>query len=283
MLFFYSSRKCLRLKLFAITLMLLFANGLKAQNKSSQILFNGKDLTGWETYLDRADQDGKGLPIGLNKDPNQVFSVVTEDGKPAIRISGETFGAITTLDAFENYHLRLHFKWGKKKWPPKLNEPRDSGLLFHSVGDYGSSFLWKESFEFQVQEGDCGDYWGVSAVLADIESEKNKNGKYIYRKGAAQVIFKDKTPVGRSCLKSIDNELKSGDWNTIDLYSLGGTSIHVINGKVNMVLTNTRHIVDGREEPLTKGQIQLQSEGAEIFYRNLTVEPITELPKDLLK
>ncbi|GGC06820.1 hypothetical protein GCM10011325_37070 [Dyadobacter sediminis] len=263
--------------------MLLFAGGLKAQNKSSKILFNGKDLTGWETYLDRADQDGKGLPIGLNKDPNQVFSVVTEDGKPAIRISGETFGAITTLDAYQNYHLRLHFKWGKKKWPPKLSAPRDSGLLFHSVGDYGSSFLWKESFEFQVQEGDCGDYWGVSDVLADIESEKNEKGKYIYRKGAPKVVFKDKTPVGRSCLKSIDNELKLGDWNTIDLYCLGGTSIHVINGKVNMILTNTRHIIDGREEPLTKGQIQLQSEGAEVFYRDLTVEPITELPKDLLK
>jgi hypothetical protein len=215
--------------------------------------------------------------------PESSFSVVTEDGKPAIRISGETFGAITTLNAFENYHLRLHFKWGKKKWPPKLNEPRDSGLLFHSVGEYGSSFLWKESFEFQIQEGDCGDYWGVSNVLADIESIKHEKGKYIYRKGAPMVIFKDKTLVGRSCLKSIDNELKSGDWNTIDLYCLRGTAIHMINGKVNMVLTNTRHIIDGREVPLTKGQIQLQSEGAEIYYRDLIVEPITELPKDLLE
>jgi len=271
------------MKLFAVILILLFAGGLKAQNKSSQALFNGKDLTGWETYLDHADQSGKGSPIGLNKDPNQVFSVVTEDGKPAIRISGETFGAITSLDTFENYHLRLYFKWGTKKWPPKLNEPRDSGLLFHSNGDYGSSYLWKESFEFQVQEGDCGDYWGVANVLADIESQKNEKDKYTYHKGAPKVTFKDKTPVGRSCLKSIDNELKSGKWNIIDLYCLGGTAIHVINGKVNMVLTNTRHVIDGREEPLTKGQIQLQSEGAEIFYRDLMVEPITELPKELLE
>lgn len=79
------------------------------------------------------------------------------------------------------------------------------------------------------------------------------------------------------------NELKSGEWNIIDLYCLGGTAIHVINGKVNMVLTNTRHVVDGREKPLTKGQIQLQSEGAEIFYRDLIVKPITELPKELLE
>ena len=56
-------------------------------------LFNGKDLFGWDTWL------GKPLkandPIGLNKDPRNVYTVVDVDGQPAIRISGEIFGAIT--------------------------------------------------------------------------------------------------------------------------------------------------------------------------------------------
>jgi hypothetical protein len=29
---------------------------------------------------------------------------------------------------------------------------------------------------------------------------------------------------------------KPGEWNTIDLYSVGGTSVHMINGVVNMIL-----------------------------------------------
>lgn len=87
------------MKLFGIILFLLIAGDVKAQIKSLQTLFNGKDLPGWETYLD-ADQRVKGSPIGLNKDPNQVFSAVTEDEKPVIRISGETFKAISTLDKF---------------------------------------------------------------------------------------------------------------------------------------------------------------------------------------
>ncbi|NIJ52789.1 hypothetical protein FHS68_001959 [Dyadobacter arcticus] len=247
-------------------------------------LFNGKDLTGWETYLDRPDQNNKDqAPLGLNNDPNKVFSVVIEDGEPAIRISGETFGAVSTLESFGNYHLQLQFKWGKQKWAPKLDQPRDSGLLFHSVGDYGSSFLWKKSFEFQVQEGDCGDYWGVMDVLAEAEAFKNEQGKYVYKKGAERITFRDKTPNGRTCLKGLDNELKSGEWNTVDLYCFGGTAVHMINGKINMVLTNTRHMVNGKEEPLVRGQIQIQSEGAEVFYRNLTVEPITlnMLPKGI--
>src|SRR5436190_2959436 len=57
-------------------------------------LFNGKDLTGWDTWLGRPN--GEKEAVGLNKDPKKVYTVVEEDGKPAIRISGEVFGALTT-------------------------------------------------------------------------------------------------------------------------------------------------------------------------------------------
>lgn len=80
-----------------------------------QILFNGKNLKGWDTYLGReVDDNGKdlngGVPVGFNTDPKKVFTVVKEDGKPAIRISGETWGALVSKQEFENYHLRLQFK-----------------------------------------------------------------------------------------------------------------------------------------------------------------------------
>lgn len=249
-------------------------------------LFNGKDLAGWETYLDKpytADKSTEAAPIGLNNDPKHVFSVVVADGTPALRISGETFGGINTLADFANYHLRLEFKWGTQQWPPKLGQPRDSGLLYHSVGRHGTPMLWMESFEYQIQEGDCGDYWGVMDVLTDITATKNEKGKYVYQPGAPAVTFQDKTPNGRSCLKNPNTEKPSGQWNTVDLYCFGDTCLHVLNGKVNMVLTHTRHLVDGKVEPLTKGKIQLQSEGAEVFYRNIQIQPISHLPADLLR
>ncbi|WP_020600881.1 3-keto-disaccharide hydrolase [Spirosoma panaciterrae] len=248
-----------------------------------QSLFNGKDLSGWETYLDSpysADrQMPKPAPIGLNNDPNHVFSVVTVDGKPALRISGETFGGINTRADFENYHFRAEFKWGTQKWPPKLDQPRDSGLLYHSVGAHGTPMLWMESFELQIQEGDCGDYWGVMNVLADISAVKNDKGKYIYQPGATPLTFQDKTPIGRTCVKNPDTEKPSGQWNVVELYCVGDTCLHVINGKVNLMLTHTRHIVNGETVPLTKGKIQIQSEGAEVYYRNIQIRPISQLPK----
>ena len=248
-------------------------------------LFNGKNLKGWETYLDSpytADKSVKTAPIGLNNDPNQVFSVVTTDGKPALRISGETFGGINTLADFENYHLRLEFKWGSKQWPPKLGQPRDSGLLYHSIGTHGTPMLWMESFEYQIQEGDCGDYWGVMDVITDITAAKNDKGKFVYQPSGPLVMFQDKTPNGRSCLKTPNTEKPSGQWNVVDLYCVGDTCLHVLNGTVNMVLMNTRHLVNGKIEPLTKGKIQIQSEGAEVFYRNIQLRKIKQLPSELL-
>src|ERR1700722_4982491 len=70
-------------------------------------LFNGKDLDGWDTWLGKPHK-GKEV-IGLNKDPDKVYSVVEADGKPAIRISGEIWGALTSKLEFENYALTLEF------------------------------------------------------------------------------------------------------------------------------------------------------------------------------
>jgi hypothetical protein len=54
-------------------------------------LFNGRDLEGWDSYLGPAYSEGEGefdgAPMGVNVDPDGVFTVVQEDGQSAIRIS----------------------------------------------------------------------------------------------------------------------------------------------------------------------------------------------------
>lgn len=258
-------------------------------------LFNGKDLEGWETWLTKPHRSSEveGLKknekgeyveaLGLNRDPRGVFTVVTEDGQPALRISGEIWGGISTKEEFENYHFRAEFKWGVKKWPPREKTVRDNGLLYHCVGAHGAgSGAWLKSFEMQIQERDCGDFHSVAGVLVDVEAvpkETSKpNGDLVYRKGAPKV-----TGVARRIWKDPDNEKPSGEWNVVEFYCVGQTSVHVVNGKVVMVLTGLRHKAGGKEVPLTKGRIQIQSEAAEIFWRNLEVRPLAELPATLLQ
>ena len=45
-------------------------------------------------------------------------------------------------------------------------------------------------------------------------------------------------------------------------------------GKVVFRGTHSKQTVDGKLVPLTRGRIQLQSEGAEVFYRNIEVGPL---------
>jgi hypothetical protein len=214
-----------------------------------------------------------------------VYTVVEVDGQPAIRISGQVFGALTSKEEYGNYHLKLEFKWGQKKWPPRAKDVRDSGLLYHCVGPHGAAgTFWMRSQECQIQEHDCGDYWSVAGAIVDVEGErKGGKGPVIYKKGGRKYTVPSKESGGPRIVKDPDNEHPTGEWNTIELLTVGGTSVHVVNGKVNMVLTNSRQVVGGKEVPLTRGKIQIQSEGAEVFYRNIALRPITKIPEKHLQ
>src|SRR4051812_25521770 len=76
-------------------------------SSETKSIFNGKDLSGWDVYIAPAADSIP--PPGLNVDPAHVFSVVDKDGEPAMRVSGEIFGGISTQQEFENYHLKIEF------------------------------------------------------------------------------------------------------------------------------------------------------------------------------
>jgi hypothetical protein len=256
-------------------------------------LFNGRDLTGWETWLGiphksvagvdlPRDGDGKyAAPLGLGVDPKHVYSVVTVDGAPAIRISGEIFGALTGLQEYDDFHLRLEFKWGEKKWPPRENAVRDSGILYYAVGPHGAADnkTWMRSLECQVQEHDVGDFWGVGGTVVDVNADARGEGKerqVVHRRGAPLVTVGGDS---RRAIKAFDGESPTGSWNTVEVLCLRGTCLHAVNGKVNLVLTNPRQpAAEGGLVPLARGRLQIQSEGAEVYYRNIAVRPISEFP-----
>ncbi len=284
-------------KLILVLLPLLFTSVASSSQipteKGWLVLFDGMDLSHWDSYL--GPYFGPGVswenieeqpPIGLNNDTMKVFSIVELDGEKVLRISGEAWGGIFTKKEFENYHLQLQFKWGDKKWYPreKVTDKRDSGLLYHGIGSHGQDDLfWLKSQEFQIQEGDCGDFWGVAGTIIDVRAQLMQDGKtYQYNANAPLLTFTETGDYGRYCKKSPDAENPSGTWNTLDLYCFGGTSVHMVNGTVTMILENSRHRVNGAEVPLTKGKIEIQSESAEVYYRNIKLKSIDRIPQEIL-
>ncbi|MFM7316178.1 MAG: DUF1080 domain-containing protein [bacterium] len=212
---------------------------LAADSKETLTLFNGKDLSGWTIWIRHNDKS-----VDPRQDPKKIFQV--KDG--VIHISGEEFGCLTTDKNYENYHLKLEFMWGEKKWPPREKAVRDSGILYHGIG---ADKVWTKSVECQIQEHDCGDFYMVDGTSAVIDGKREPR----YKK------------------KTKDTEKPNGQWNTVEVICKGDTVKHIVNGELVGEASGLSADKEGKT-PLTKGKIILQSEGAEVFYRNITLTPI---------
>ena len=81
----------------------------------------------------------------------------------------------------------------------------------------------------------------------------------------------------RRVIKKSDAEKPHGEWNDVELITIGDSSIHIVNGEVVMRLYNSRTM--NSKSPINVGKIVLQSEGAEVFYKDLYIRPVQEIPK----
>ena len=235
-------------------------------------LFNGRNLDGWYPFLQNRKR---------NEDPNKVFTVK----KKMIHISGEEYGVIVTNEEYENYTLIVEFKWGKKTSGNRVNKARDNGILLHSVGsDGGFRGLWMHSIECQIIEGGTGDFYVVGdgsnqfAITATVGAEKS-NGNYIYQKDGKPVTINDgriswygRDPEWKDIKKfrgRQDIEKPTGKWNRLECIAKGDKITIILNGVLVNEATNVKP---------NKGRIQIQTEGAEIFFRRVdllqSVEPI---------
>jgi len=261
-------------------------------------LWNGKSLDGWTTWMRQPEPtsevpglargaDGKYTePIGSGRDPLKVFTVAPDvDGLPAIRISGEVFGELRTTRSFENYHLKLQFKWGEKKWAPRdrPETQRDSGLLYHVHAPAGQDGrVWARSVELQIQERDVGDLYAVGSTIA-VRAKMRQGTKpalFDYDPNGEWMFFAQSHGQPGRVIKQPDNEKPVGEWNTVELIAFGEDAIHIVNGKVVMRLHGPMRIDTGLPTAVTSGQIILQSEGAELFYRDIQIRPIKAIPAE---
>ena len=121
----------INLFLSAAVIMALFSSCSGNSDKSE--LFNGKDLSGWECFVDPSS----GVAA------SDVYSVV--DGN--IRIAGQPFGYLRSAEKYGD--MTLHAEW---RW---VGEGTNSGL-FVRVQD--GDMLWPNAIECQLCSGKAGDF-----------------------------------------------------------------------------------------------------------------------------
>lgn len=216
-------------------------------------LFDGTTFAGWQTYL--GPPAAGDAPLGLDDDPRGVFTIATVDGAPAIHISGEVWGALISRETFCGFHLRAEYKWGTRVWPGLGY--RDAGFMYMSTGPLGAvnaggpalsnppgTGAFMVSLEFQVTPTDVGALMSLGPISL--------------------------TPRERT----VPTE-RANDWNEIEIIVSGGVATHRLNGAEVARDEGFSITWPGQTtEPLACGKLQVQSEGAEIYWRRLEIEPL---------
>jgi hypothetical protein len=243
-------------------------------------LFNGKDLTNFYTWLVDYHRE----------DPKRVFRVEDIDGAPAVRVTGNGFGGFTTKEEFENYHLSCEFSWGKATWGSRKNATKDSGVLLHCQGPDGNTGTdfngpWMLSQECQVIQGGVGDFIMVQGQLKageritpklTVKASKDRDGENVYdpKNGVekefqgGRVNWWGRDPDWADVLGfrgKQDVETPGSGWTHLEVICDGDKITNIVNGQV---------VNAGTKSSLTKGKIIFQSEGAEIYYRNINITPL---------
>lgn len=194
-------------------------------------LFNGKNLDGWHTFL-----------VDKTADPAKNFLI--EDN--TLHVVGKDLGYAITETGYSNYHFKVDFKWGERRWGSRTNAKRDAGVCYNIPMNEPDS-IWPQSIECQIQEGDVGDFWLLGFSTIKVKGVQNKPANHTRMQ------------------KHTDAEKPTGEWNTIEIISYKGKCVHIVNGVV----------VNGGEEASTpSGRILLQSEYAEVYYRNVKIRKL---------
>jgi hypothetical protein len=243
-------------------------------------LFDGKSLAPFYTWL--VDDH--------REDPLRVFTVVDQvDGAPAIRVSGERWGGLVTRESYRDYRLVVEFRWGLATWGERRNAARDSGILIHGQGADGNTGAdgngaWMRSVEAQIIEGGVGDIILVGGfedrgprltphLTARVRKDRDgeavfdpKGESHEFASGRINWLGRDVDWQDRLGFRGKhDVESPYGEWTRLEVIADGDRVTNVVNGKV---------VSEGSRSGLTEGKILVQSEGAEIYFRRIDLEPL---------
>lgn len=246
-------------------------------------LFNDRDLTGWYTMLQKS---GKGAA--------EAKKIVTVESE-MIHIMGnqvdeEMFepGYIATNQEFENVHIRAEYKWGVKRFSPRSIAKRDNGILYGLVGE---DKVWPRMVEYQIEEGDVGDFFLVDGIrgiqashgagyfgagVSPVTGFPKETSAQAQAAAARRKNAPPREPTTGRMIKDGDFENRDG-WNTAEIIWQGDRAIHILNGTANNGVTNLEQPDPnnpGKFIPLTRGKIAIEIEFAEIWFRRFEVRSL---------
>lgn len=209
-------------------------------------LFNGTDLSGWVPFT----ADGPS--------PSAWWTVA--DG--VIHCSGRPNGYLRTEGRYRDYRLTVEWRWVGAAPVDKGGKPgtRNSGVIMHVQAP---DAVWPMGLEAQLMEKNAGDIW----VIGGVETAEHRElvAQAVAAAGSDAAALKQARGNRRTPKAQGSSEKATGQWNTYDILCAGDTVTLWVNG----VEQNRATGVTVRD-----GHICLQSEGAGIEFRHVTLHPL---------
>jgi hypothetical protein len=157
-----------------------------------------------------------------------------QDG--VIVCKGNPVGYIRSEKDFKNYVLKLEWRFN-----PVTKKAGNSGVLLRMIGE---DKVWPRSVEAQLQSGSAGDFWNIDEFPMKTDTSRLN---------------------GRNTKKTHMAERPIGEWNEYEI---------IVDGPRVTLNVNGETLNEAWEVLETPGKICLQSEGAEIHFRNIRLAPI---------
>jgi hypothetical protein len=157
----------------------------------------------------------------------------------AIYCTGQPTGFIRTKKEYSDFKLVLEWRWPQ--------EPGNSGVLLRMSGQ---EKVWPLCMEAQLMHNRAGDLIGMGCTFNENKAKKD-------------------APISYTPRMNESSEKAPGGWNTYEITCKGGTIEVTINGQRQNKATGAT---------IRKGYIGLQSEGAPIMFRNVTLTPLADVP-----
>jgi hypothetical protein len=149
---------------------------------------------------------------------------------------GNPVGYIRTEGTYTNYVLRVQWRFDPAKGAG------NSGVLLRMVGE---DKVWPKSVEAQLHSGNAGDFWNIDGFKMTVDASRTN---------------------GRNTKKTHGAERPLGEWNEYEIVVNHGDVVLYVNGEELNRATGVEEV---------PGHICLQSEGAEIHFREVWIR---ELP-----
>ena len=228
-------------------------------------LYNGENFDGWYLKIRNGDDELAKKVFCIAEDGVlHVYRDLPDSSELNTGVN-DTHGMIWTDKSYSKYIFRFEYKWGTKILNNFSSYQYDAGCYYHVFDDN----IWPKGIEYQVRynhledQNHTGDFWAASA---DIQWYAGDDGTFLLPSdgGKPQPIKSGE----HLCKTGVPFNALNGEWNKCEIIVMGDAySIQKLNGEIVNMATDLS---------VGEGIIGLQSETAELFYRNIMIKEFDE-------